>query len=270
MSNLSISIPYLDVKRYHDAENWSDFLKSSKNLDNIPFDNTWIILFSLLRHNKKYNTIIEKLKEDHKKGKIIYPKPKYIFSSFLACPASKLKVVILGQDPYPKSEDVDNITIPQACGMSFSVPDGVTIPSSLNNIFHNLKKFGHIDAIPENGNLWFWAVQGCLMLNTALTVRHNEVNSHADLWLWMTNEMITYISKYFNGIVFLLWGSFAYSKIELIDQDKHHVIVSSHPSGLSANKPFRNFPSFSDCDHFGETNRILTLENKDPIIWNTN
>ena len=125
----------------------------------------------------------------------------------------------------------------------------------------------HIREIPKSGNLWFWAAQGCLMLNTALTVKHDDKESHTGLWKWMTDEIIKYISTYFKDIVFVLWGGYAYKKIELIDQDRHHIIISSHPSGLSAHKPYRTFPAFNNYDHFGEINRILKKVGKEQILW---
>jgi len=128
-------------------------------------------------------------------------------------------------------------------------------------------KFGVIKKKPKSGNLWLWAVQGCLMLNTILTVEDGKKEAHAKLWEWFTDYVIQYISMYMKNIVFLLWGSYAYKKINLIDQDKHHVIISSHPSGLSANKPFQQYPAFMHQDHFGKTNEFLKNIGKEPIVW---
>jgi uracil-DNA glycosylase len=124
-----------------------------------------------------------------------------------------------------------------------------------------------MDEIPKSGNLWFWAIQGCLMLNTALTVRHKEQRSHYNMWQWFTDDIIIYINTYFKNIVFVLWGADAYKKINLINQDSNHVIISSHPSGLSAANPMQKYPAFNDFDHFGEINKILKENNIKPILW---
>lgn len=246
---------HLNKEIYSTRPDWDEL----KSLNDVPFDSTWIILFSKLRQDERYNKILDTIKlQTH-----IYPKPEYLFGAFVACPASNLKVVILGQDPYFNEED----GVPQAMGLSFSVPNDFSTPSSLLNIYRNMIKFGHLDQMPSNSNLWFWAVQGCLMLNTALTVKLGIKKSHSHLWRWMTDYMIEYISKYFDDIIFVLWGNDAYEKIELIDQDKHHTIISSHPSGLSAHKPFRDYPAFNDLDHFGEINLRLKKLNKTPIMW---
>ena len=130
-------------------------------------------------------------------------------------------------------------------------------------IYKNLLKYGHIEKIPEHGCLDYWAYQGCLMLNTSLTVIDGEKNCHSNEWKWFTDKIIEEISNKLNNIVFVLWGGEAYKKIELIDLDKHHVIISSHPSGLSANKEFKSYPAFVNQDHFGIINSYL----KDKIIW---
>ena len=128
-------------------------------------------------------------------------------------------------------------------------------------------KYGHLKEKPKSGNLWYWASQGCLMLNAALTVEDGTKESHIKLWEWMTDYVITYISQHMNGIIFILWGAYAYKKINLIDLDKHHAIISSHPSGLSANKPFQNYPAFMNEDHFGKINEILEKSNRNKILW---
>ena len=141
------------------------------------------------------------------------------------------------------------------------------IPPSLDNIFNNLIKYGHMTEKPENGNLSLWAAQGCLMLNTALTVVDGEKKSHSHLWSWFTDEVISYISKNCDEIIFVIWGADAAKKLELINQDRHHTIISSHPSGLSAHKKMGNYPAFMDHDHFGIINDYLFERNKRTISW---
>jgi uracil-DNA glycosylase len=179
----------------------------------------------------------------------------------------KTRVVILGQDPYFNYELHDGEKIPQAMGLSFSVPDGFKIPSSLVNIYKNLKKYNHMDIIPTHGNLTNWANQGCLMLNTSLTVKDGEKNCHQHIWNWFTNQIIEYISLNIDHVVFILWGGNAYEKVELIDKTKHMMIISSHPSGLSANKPMKEFPAFFNEDCFGKTNEQLKKWGYEEIDW---
>lgn len=199
----------------------------------------------------------------------VFPYPKLVFSSFNMTPVDKVKVVILGQDPYFSFEKVNNNIVPQAMGLSFSVPKECKIPSSLKNIYKNLCKYKHIDNIPTHGNLSSWANQGCLLLNTSLTVQEGSENKngHANYWKKITDRIIKYISNNKNNVVFVLWGAPALKKIKLIDSNKHRIIVSSHPSGLSCNRNLRQYPSFMNYDHFGEINKYLQLHNKSKIVW---
>jgi uracil-DNA glycosylase len=270
MSSEIVSIVTLNCQHYARAERWTTFFNANKSISDIPFHHSWIILFSLLRKNKKYNELNNKLKEFIKKNHNIkvYPLPMYTFSAFLITPATNLKVVFIGQDPYFNMIVSGTDYIPQATGLSFSVPDGVPIPPSLVNIFLNMKKYGHIKETPTTGNLWYWAAQGCLMLNAALTVEDSNKESHLKWWEWLTDFVIQYISLHMKDIVFVLWGAYAYKKIQYIDLDKHHTVITSHPSGLSAYKPFQNYPAFMDEDHFGKINQIMDKIGKTKIHWN--
>ena len=193
----------------------------------------------------------------------IYPYPSLVFNAFNCTPLDQVKVVILGQDPYINAEE----DVPQAMGLSFSVPTGVTIPPSLNNIYNNLVKYGHMDTKPNHGNLSFWAYQGCLLVNTAFTVQAKCSNSHEKHWQELTDTLIRYLSQEKEGIVFALWGSPAIKKLALIDQTKHGVTISSHPSPLSCNKPVQSYGSFAETDHFGQINKYLTKVKKSTIMW---
>jgi len=224
---------------------WREFIKNNLNSDII-------------------KNINELLSNDKVK---IYPYPDLVFSALNTTPRNKVKVVILGQDPYPKNDSHNRRLIPQAMGLSFSVPVGIVIPSSLNNIYNNLLKYNHIKQKPSHGNLLFWAQQGCLMLNTALTVKHGEPNSHSEQWQPFTDALISYVSDTLDHVVFVLWGAPALSKKSLIDSEKHTIVVSSHPSGLSCNKPLRQYKSFNDTNHFGLINENLKKHNKRQIIW---
>ncbi|TKY67710.1 Uracil-DNA glycosylase [Spatholobus suberectus] len=184
---------------------------------------------------------------------VVYPPTHLIFNALNSTPFHRVKAVILGQDPYHGPG--------QAMGLSFSVPEGVKIPSSLVNLFKEL----HQDlgcSIPPHGNLQKWAVQGVLLLNAVLTVRKHQANSHAKKgWEQFTDAVIKTISQKKEGVVFLLWGNSAREKSRLIDATKHHVLKAAHPSGLSANR------GFFGCRHFSRTNQLLEQMGIDPIDW---
>lgn len=183
----------------------------------------------------------------------IYPPGNRIFSAFNYTPFDKVKVVIIGQDPYHGEG--------QAHGLSFSVPDGVKPPPSLVNIFKELGSDLGISAV-KSGNLESWARQGVLLLNAFLTVRANEPGSHSSIgWEIFTNRVISILSEKREKLVFILWGKFAQQKEELIDVRKHYVLKSAHPSPFSATK-------FFGCRHFSKTNEILTSNGIGPINWN--
>jgi len=221
-----------------------------------------------------FNDIIESLNEylsyclKKTDGKVkIYPYPDLVFNAFNVTPLNEIKVVILGQDPYIGAEEYNDKDIPQAMGLSFSVPNGITIPPSLKNIYNNLLKFGHIHKKPTHGNLTFWAAQGVFLLNSALTVQEGCSNSHAKQWAKLTDGLIKLISDKTENVVFLLWGNPSLSKKKLIDETKHKVIVSSHPSPLSYKNQLKTYESFEDTDHFGKANEYLKENNKDAISW---
>lgn len=193
------------------------------------------------------------LKMERATGAVIYPPGPLIFNAFEHTPFDKLKVVILGQDPYHGPG--------QAHGLSFSVPDGINPPPSLGNIYKELHKDIGM-AIPKTGNLTKWADQGVLLLNAVLTVRANEPASHAKIgWMDFTDAVIRKISDEKEGVVFLLWGKFAQEKQALIDETKHHVMKAAHPSPFSADK------GFFGCKHFSKTNALLEKQGLEPIDW---
>lgn len=252
----------LSVSDYPHAK-WQDKFPDNKVRLEPNIHSSWIPLFSKLMADPRFEKLEAKLAEVMKSGVEIYPYPGLLFSAFRATPLDDLKVVIIGQDPYFKSER----GIPQAMGLSFSVPVGLDIPSSLININKNLVRFGHITRRPDHGNLEFWAYQGCLMLNTALSVSHNDKNSHANMWRWFTDAVIEYISREKSGIIFVLWGAPALGKLKLIDVSRHEVIISSHPSGLSCSKSLGEYPPFDEVDHFGKINEFLRRAGRQEIIF---
>lgn len=171
--------------------------------------------------------LTENVRNEYKNG-LCFPPAKLVFNAFNLCPFNKVKVVILGQDPYHE--------LGQAMGLSFSVPDGIMLPPSLQNIYKEI----HSDLgkpIPTSGDLTRWAKQGVLLLNATLTVRAHEANSHQALgWQNFTDAAIETINTHREHIVFMLWGGFARSKKRLIDSNRHCIIESVHPSPLSANR----------------------------------
>jgi uracil-DNA glycosylase len=194
------------------------------------------------------------LKTEKALNKIIYPPGTLIFNAFNQTPFNKLKVVIIGQDPYHGAG--------QAHGLSFSVQNGIKPPPSLVNIYKEIQRDIGIAMPKEYGNLTHWAQQGVLLLNAALTVRAGEPFSHAKFgWADFTDSVIKKISDKKKGVVFLLWGKFAQDKQVLIDETKHHVLKAAHPSPFSANK------GFFGCKHFSKTNEFLIKEGHQPIDW---
>jgi len=191
--------------------------------------------------------------QEIKQKKIIYPHLKDIFAAFNACPFEKIKVVILGQDPYHQPE--------QAHGLCFSVQKGVKIPPSLRNIFKELKQEYPDFIPPDHGNLEHWAKQGILMLNAVLTVEHDKAASHAKKgWEEFTDAVIQTINDQKKGVIFLLWGNYAKKKGALLDHQKHTVLESGHPSPLSLR-------FFLGCGHFQKVNEILKEKNEKEIEW---
>jgi uracil-DNA glycosylase len=201
-----------------------------------------------------FQQIVTFLKTEKAAGKTIYPPGPLIFNAFNQTPFDKIKVVIIGQDPYHGTG--------QAHGLSFSVPNGIKPPPSLLNIFKEIETDTGIKMPREYGNLTRWAEQGVLMLNAALTVRANEANSHAKFgWADFTDAVIKKISDEKTGIVFLLWGKFAQEKQSLIDETKHFILKAAHPSPFAADK------GFFGCKHFSKTNDLLVRQGLEPIDW---
>ncbi|MBK8488736.1 MAG: uracil-DNA glycosylase [Chitinophagales bacterium] len=193
------------------------------------------------------------LKSEMKNQKHIYPPGPQIFNAFNQTPFDKVKVIILGQDPYHG--------VGQAHGLSFSVPDGIKPPPSLVNIFKELQSDLQIP-IPQSGNLSHWAQQGVFLLNAMLTVESNLPASHQKIgWQYFTDAAIKQLSEKKEHLVFLLWGKFAQQKKVLIDANKHLILEAAHPS------PFSAYNGFFGCKHFSKTNAYLEQHNLELINW---
>ena len=195
------------------------------------------------------------IKTEKQSGKVVYPAGSSIFNAFDLTPFNHVKVVLLGQDPYHNPG--------QAHGLSFSVQRGIKPPPSLQNIFKEIRQDLGLSLSPEFGDLTHWAQQGVLLLNAALTVRANEPGSHARIgWASFTDAIIRLLSERKEHLVFLLWGRFAQEKQFLIDEQRHCILKTAHPSPFSADK------GFFGCRHFSKTNEYLTRHGIDPIDWN--
>ncbi|MCL7028107.1 hypothetical protein MKW94_019158 [Papaver nudicaule] len=231
------------------------FLEEGKfvKLEELLVEETWVEELSG-EFEKSYVKTLSAFVEKEISGNVpIYPPTHLIFNALNSTPFDRVKAVIIGQDPYHGPG--------QAMGLSFSVPEGIKIPSSLGNIFKELKQDLGC-TIPTHGNLERWALQGVLLLNTVLTVRNHQANSHAKKgWEPFTDAVIRTISLRKSGVIFLLWGNSAQEKSKLIDESKHHILKCAHPSGLSANR------GFFGCRHFSKTNQILEKSGILPVNW---
>ena len=212
----------------------------------------WNERLAPLFSDEKYKKIRQFLIEEYKTH-TVYPDMYDLYNCFRYTPFANVKTVILGQDPYHNEG--------QAHGLCFSVQDGIQKPPSLENIFKELKADIGCE-LPQSGNLTKWAKQGVLLLNTALTVRAHQANSHAKCgWAWFTDNVIKIVSEQKENVVFILWGGNARSKKPLIDGSKHLILECAHPSPLSA------YNGFFGCKHFSKTNEFLIKHGITPIDW---
>lgn len=203
--------------------------------------------------DKPYFTQLTQFIKEEYSTQEIFPKGKEIFNAFARCPLDKVKVVILGQDPYHGPG--------QAHGLAFSVREGVPFPPSLLNIFKEINRdLGQ--SMPANGDLTPWADQGVLLLNATLTVRSSQAGSHQKKgWEEFTDAVIQNLVSKKSNIVFMLWGAYAQKKAAFIDETKHLKLYAPHPSPLSAHR------GFIGCGHFTQTNDYLALNGLSKIIW---
>ncbi len=215
-------------------------------------DNDWLVPLKAEFAKPYYKKLYETVRREYTRG-VVYPPSDDIFNAFALTPLSKVKVLILGQDPYHEPG--------QAHGLSFSVKPGIDIPPSLVNIYKEL----HDDLncyIPDNGYLEKWARQGVLLLNTVLTVRAHAANSHKDIgWEEFTDAAIRALNKEDRPIVYMLWGKPAQAKREMLNNKRQLVLTAPHPSPLSA------YRGFFGCRHFSKANEFLKQNGIEPIDW---
>ena len=200
-----------------------------------------------------FRDLVDFLHKEKSEGKVIYPPGPKIFRAFDLTPFDQVRVIILGQDPYHGPG--------QAEGLSFSVPHGIKLPPSLQNIYKEIESDTGISTAGRDGSLIHWAEQGVFLLNAVLTVRASEPTSHSKIgWTNFTDAVIKALSDHKEGVIFLLWGNYARSKRDLIDHSRHHVLEAAHPSPLARG-------AFFGCRHFSQANNILINKKQNPIKW---
>ena len=218
----------------------------------VSFNNSWDDILKNEFSKEYYLELRKKLAAEYK-TRTVYPAMENIFNALKYTSYEDVKVLLLGQDPYHGPG--------QAHGLCFSVQKGVDKPPSLKNMFKELKSDLGIDA-PSHGCLADWAKQGVLLLNTVLTVREREPNSHKNLgWITFTNKVIEILNEREEPIIFVLWGKNAQDKLPLITNSRHYVLMAAHPSPLSASR------GFLGCKHYSKINEILKSMGKSPIDW---
>ncbi|MBD0784802.1 uracil-DNA glycosylase [Vibrio sp. Y2-5] len=215
---------------------------------------TWHDVIGLEKEQEYFQQTLKFVEDERAAGKVIFPPAKDVFNAFRFTEFDDVKVVILGQDPYHGPN--------QAHGLCFSVLPGVKTPPSLVNMYKELAQDIEGFQIPNHGYLKSWADQGVLLLNTVLTVEQGKAHSHAKTgWETFTDRVIDALNQHRQGVIFLLWGSHAQKKGQMIDRSKHHVLMAPHPSPLSAHR------GFFGCKHFSQTNQILKQLGQMPIDW---
>lgn len=263
---------------------WNDFFPDKKvSLKSMFFNPAWSDFLNIIE-KKDYVRGIERILSDciGKKNETVVPYPELVFNALTILSPHRIKVVIIGQDPYINMMEVGAKYIPQAMGLSFSVPYGYPKPPSLENIYKNLLYFEHIKEIPTGGCLIPWVLQGCFMINSALTTFHGKSNAHKNVWKDFTHDLLKYLNDTLENLVFVVWGKDAHNMCLGIDPYKHCIITSSHPSNLGFEKTFSGitygnkkikdaksvtYPAFKTIDHFGKINSYLESVGKSTIYW---
>ena len=222
-------------------------------MSDVKLDPSWLTHLGLEFEQPYMQRLKSFLQEQKTLGKVVYPKGSDMFNAFNRTPLDKVRVVILGQDPYHGPD--------QAHGLSFSVPEGVAVPPSLRNIYKELANTTDFQA-PDHGNLVHWADQGVLLLNSVLSVEAGMAASHQGKgWEQFTDSVVQVINDQCENVVFLLWGAYAQKKGAKIDANRHCILKAPHPSPLSAHR------GFFGCNHFVQVNQYLTEQGFAAIRW---
>ncbi len=273
-----------DANNY-DFKSWKQcFPKNQVSLRSLVFNTAWDDFFDMIERKpyfKKMESILSKYLEDN--TQTILPHAELVFNAFNVLSPNNISVVIIGQDPYPGAEKINGKYIPQATGFCFSAPANYPKPLSLKNIYENLLNFGHIRSIPSSGCLSSWVMQGCFMVNASLTTFYKFKNNHRTTWKLFTDDLITYLNKKCDKVVFLVWGKDAHIACKRVDPNNHCIITSSHPSPLGFDKTMNGwsygnykderdrinltYQPFKIIDHFGKVNDYLKSVGKNEIFW---
>lgn len=225
----------------------------NSHVQTVQMDKSWLQYLQPEFEKPYMKQLKEFLRSEKQQGKVIYPKGADYFAAFNRTPFEQVKVVVLGQDPYHGDGE--------AHGLCFSVPQGIAIPPSLRNIYQELKSDLGC-AVPKHGTLYHWADQGVLLLNSILTVEKDQAASHRNKgWETFTDRVIDVLNQQKEGLVFILWGSYAQKKASFVDTQKHLVIKGVHPSPLSAHRGFMGSKPFS------KVNEYLERTGRTPIDW---
>ena len=245
-------------------------------LRSLIFNPGWFDFFDIIEKKSYYPLMEEILSKFLSKNQIV-PHAELVFNALNVLSPRQIQAVIIGQDPYVSSAKINGQTIPEAMGLSFSVPLNFPKPPSLSNIYQNLVDFGHAPKIPQSGCLTPWVLQGCFMINASLTTFLGSKNSHQNVWKYFSQDLLSYINSKCENVVFLVWGKNAHMSCLNIDTTKHCIITSSHPSPLAVDKTLRGidykkksvatYPSFKSVNHFGLTNSYLKSKGKKEIFW---
>lgn len=274
---------FINIKTYN-FKKWSEYFPNNKvDIRYLIFNKDWSEFFDQIE-NKPYISVINNILSECIADKtILVPDAELVFNSLNVISPKDIKVIFIGQDPYIRLQEIDGKIIPQAIGLSFSLPIGYSKTPSLDNIYKNLIKFKHIKRIPNYGCLATWAIQGCFFLNAALTTVSGKSNAHKSIWEEFTKDIITYLSNKFQNLIFIAWGLNAHYIVLNVNPKQHLILTSSHPSPYSFSNNFQGwtyepnkilnlrkrvtYPSFSSFDHFGKINEHLKKNNKMPILW---
>ena len=213
----------------------------------------------------------------------IVPPAELLFNAFNITSPRQIRVIILGQDPYPGAARVGSVYIHHATGLSFSIPANIPKADSVRNIYNNMLQFKHVKKVPLSGCLSALALQGVFMINTALTTFSGGRGAHRTVWKEFSDHLVSYLANKYEGLVFMAWGRDAHMSCLKIDPNRHCIITSSHPSPLSAHKTFEGmsygnirdererrrvtYPAFNTLDHFGRANERLIMNKQKPILW---
>lgn len=250
----------ISTKNYP-TETWEDFLDNDKSI-HLLVNNMlpcWRRIFEKIMTPDRVENIEDTIRSSIKKkfidGIDVFPYPDLLFHPFNMIDTEHVRVVIIGMDPYPSLDK--KTSCPCAMGMSFSSPSGTAIPASLANIYKNMEFFGHHELVSDSPNLEHMFYYGYLFMNASFTVEKGKPGSHSRAWKIITKELVEYMSDHMDDLIFVLWGSDAKKMSLFIDQDKHHIISSGHPSPSALNFQSDATDRFDKIDHFSLIKKII-------------